>query len=112
MLPKISVQLPNHGEVESALVTILRTRGNRPLRASEAYRVLAEHFQLDWKQLNVKTATRDELKWHNVCRTARNNLVKKGVVNRLPYNSWTLTDYGVRQFEKPIQTELSVEELI
>jgi hypothetical protein len=112
MLPDIIVELPKHGFIESALVEILRARGNRPLRASEAYLMLAGHFQLGWKELNVKTANREERKWHNRCRTARNHLVKKGVLNRLPFNSWSLTDYGFRQFERPVRTDLRVEDLI
>jgi restriction endonuclease Mrr len=92
MRPDVNVKLPDHGSVGNALIEILRTRQNRTLKASEACEMLAEHFKLDWKQLNVKVATRDERKWHNVCRTARNHLVKKGILHRLPRDSWKLTD--------------------
>jgi hypothetical protein len=86
------VKLPDHEEVERALIEILRARGNRALRASDAYRLLADHFKSNWRQLHEKSAIRDELKWHNVCRTARSRLVKTGRMKRLPFNSWSLTE--------------------
>jgi hypothetical protein len=92
MRPDTSVKLPDHEEVERALIEILRARGNRALRAYDAYRLLADHFKSDWKQLHEKSAIRDELKWHNVCRTARSRLVKTGRMKRLPFNSWSLTE--------------------
>ena len=92
MRPDFSVKLPDHVEVGRALIEILRARGNRALRASDAYRLLADHFKSDWKQLHEKSAIRDELKWHNVCRTARSRLVKTGRMKRLPFNSWSLTE--------------------
>jgi hypothetical protein len=78
MRPDTSVKLPDHEEVERALIEILRARGNRALRASDACRLLADHFKSNWRQLHEKSAIRDELKWHNVCRTARIRLVKTG----------------------------------
>lgn len=83
---------PDNGRVSEALEQLLYVRGNRPLRAQEAYKFLAEKFELDWKQLSLKTATRDDPKWHNICRTARNHLVKQGRMKQLPRNSWALTD--------------------
>lgn len=93
MLPDVSVKLPNIGDIEKALVELLRSRGNRPLRASEAYRMLADQFQLDWKQRNVKSATRDAFKWDDICRTAREHLAKKKIIHREPRDSWALTDF-------------------
>jgi hypothetical protein len=78
MRPDTSVKLPDHEVVEMALIDIFRARGNRALRASDAYRLLADHFKSNWRQLHEKSAIRDELKWHNVCRTARIRLVKTG----------------------------------
>lgn len=98
MLPDTYVKLPDHGAVGRALIEILRARGNRPLRASEAYRMLADHFNLDWKQRNVKSAYKDEPKWHNMCRTAREHLVKTRKMNRLPRDSWSLIEYEEPSF--------------
>ena len=64
MRPDIGVKLPDHEEVGRALIEILRARGNRALRASDAYRLLADHFKSDWRQLHETSAIRDELKWH------------------------------------------------
>jgi hypothetical protein len=111
MRPDINVKkLPDHGEVGKALIEILRGRGNRALSASDAYRLLADHFELDWKQLHVKTATRDELKWHNVCRTARNHLVKTGKMERLPFDQWSLTE-AIFKYPDPTRSDISGEEL-
>jgi hypothetical protein len=52
MRPATSVKLPDHEEVERALIEILRARGNRALRAYDAYRLLADHFKSEWKQRN------------------------------------------------------------
>jgi len=92
MRPDVDVRLPDHGEVEFALVDLLRQRGNRPLRASDAYSLLAEHFGLDWKHLSVKTPTEGRSKWENICRTARGHMVKSGRLKREPKDSWSLTD--------------------
>lgn len=96
MLPDVNVKLPNIGDIETALIELLRARGNRPLRASEAYRMLADHFQLDWKQRNVKSATRDAFKWHDHCRSAREHLAKKKIMHREPWDSWALTDFYIK----------------
>jgi hypothetical protein len=106
MLPDVSVTLPDHGAVGRALEEILRARGNRPFRASEAYRQLADHFNLDWNQRNVKSVYKDEPKWHNVCRTAREHLVKTGRLNRLPRDCWKLTDDA---FKYPRGVTLDIE---
>lgn len=96
MLRDVSVKLPNIGDIEKALIELLRARGNRPLTASEAYRMLANHFKLDWKQRNVKSATRDALKWHDHCRSAREHLAKRNIMPREPRDSWALTDFYFR----------------
>jgi hypothetical protein len=96
VLPDVNVKLPNIGDIEKALIELLRARGNRPLRASEAYRMLADHFQLDWKQRNVKSATRDAFKWHDHCRSAREHLAKKKIMHREPWDSWALTDFYIK----------------
>lgn len=93
MLPDVNVKLPNIGDIGKALVELLRARWNRPLRASEAYRMLAGHFKLTRNQLNVKSATRDTLKWHDHCRSAREHLAKKKIMHRKPWDSWALTDF-------------------
>jgi Mrr N-terminal domain len=93
MRPDIPVELPAQGAVEKALTEILRARGNRPLRASDAYRLLADHFNLDRNQLRLRTSTGHELKWNNRCRSAREHLVEKGVLKRFPWDSWKLTDW-------------------
>ena len=110
MRPDINVKLPDHGAVGKALIKLLLTRHNRPLRASEAYEMLAEHFRLDWKQLKVKVATRNESKWHNVCQTARNHLVKTGKMERLPFDQWSLTE-ATFKYPDPTRSDVSGEEL-
>jgi Mrr N-terminal domain len=110
MRPDVSVKLPDHGAIGKALIEILVKRHNRALRASEAYEILAEYFQLDWKQLNVKVATRDERKWHNRCRTARGHLVKTGKIKRLPFDKWSLTEETFK-YPDPTRSDVSGVEL-
>ena len=90
--------LPDHGEIEKALVELLIARSNRPLTADEAYTLLADHFQLDWQAASAEliSASGRENKWQNRCRSARNHLVKRDWLNRDPYNSWSLTDHYLR----------------
>lgn len=85
--------LPHIGDIEKALIELLRARGNRPLRASEAYRMLADHFQLDRKQRNKRGSTRGEIVWEYRVRAAREHLAKKKIMHREPWDSWTLTDF-------------------
>jgi hypothetical protein len=92
MLPKYEVELPDHGTVGLALVSLLRSLGNRALTAQEAYKMLAGHFGLDWKQLNLTCNTDERSKWENVCRSARNHLCDRGIMNRLPRDRWSLTE--------------------
>ena len=58
--------------------------------------MLADRFQLDWKQRNVKSATRDAFKWHDYCRSAREHLAKKKIMHRYPWDSWALTDFYIK----------------
>ncbi|TAN69942.1 MAG: hypothetical protein EPN20_05945 [Magnetospirillum sp.] len=92
------MELPSHGEIEESLKRLLVARGNRPVSASQAYKLLAEHFNLDLRQtsLIIKTATGSENAWHNRCRTARNHLVKSGSLNKLPRDAWSLTTAAFR----------------
>jgi hypothetical protein len=93
-----AVELPTHDEIERALWRILLARNNKHLTAQEAYRLLAEHFTLSSSQMSATLKSRkgSENKWHNRCRTARNHLVKRNVLNRLPKDSWSLTASALR----------------
>jgi len=87
--------LPNSGEVQTALRGVLIDRDNRPLSASDAYEILAKHFSLDANQLALRTADDKEPKWHNRCRTARNDMVKKGLLTNDEHDSWSLSDFAL-----------------
>ncbi len=97
-MPDVKVDLPEDVPLAKALVNLLRERGNRPLRASEAYRMLADHFQLDREQRNKRGSTRGEIVWNYRVRAARGYLAKKKIMHRKPWNSWALTDF---YFEHP-----------
>jgi hypothetical protein len=88
-----SDELPDHGAVGEALKRLLCARGNRPVSARQGSRLLAERFALSSKQLVlvIQTAAGTENAWYNRCRTARNDLVRDGVMNRGPRDSWSLT---------------------
>jgi hypothetical protein len=93
VLPDVKGDLPEEGSIAKALVNLLRERENHPLRASEAYRVLADHFQLDREQRNKRGSTRGELVWNYRVRAAREHLSKRKMMHRKPWNSWALTDF-------------------
>ena len=60
--------------------------------------MLADHFQLDWKQRNKRGSTRGEIVWEYRVRAAREHLVEKKIMHREPWDSWVLTDF---YFEHP-----------
>lgn len=88
------MDLPSHGDIERALHIVLKAQGNKPLTAQDAYRLLAGYFNLSWQQTHflLKNSSGGELKWQNRCRTARNHLVRRGIMRRGPRNCWRLTD--------------------
>lgn len=89
------MDLPSHGEIELALRRLLVDRGNKPLSARQAYEILGDDvfkLSLEQKALMIETADGRERAWHNRCRTARNHLVKAGVMNAGPHNTWALVD--------------------
>ena len=92
------MELPSHGEIEEALKRLLKARNNTPVSASQAYDLLAEIFKLDGGQVALKIDTADgrESAWHNRCRTARGHLVKSGVLNQLPFDTWSLTPSALK----------------
>jgi restriction endonuclease Mrr len=92
------MELPSHGEIGEALKHLLKARGNAPLSASQAYEMLAQHFKLDRVQttLMLDTASGRENAWQNRCRTARGHLVKTGVLNQKPFDTWALTPRAFR----------------
>jgi restriction endonuclease Mrr len=98
-------ELPDHGKVGKALKGLLVARGNKPLSAKEAYDLLADHFKLTRQQLGLvrKTAKGSESAWHNCCRTARNHLVKSGVINQKPRDTWALTDRAYAGANKSLE---------
>lgn len=89
-----SSELPDHGSIAEALKKRLLAGRNRPLSASKAYDLLATDFGLSRHQLNlkIKTANGSEIAWHNRCRTARNHLVRLGIMKREPRDSWSPTE--------------------
>jgi len=91
--PDVNVELPIIWHIAKALIELLRARGNRPLEASEAYRMLADHFQLDRKQRNKRGSTRGEIVWNYRVRAAREHLARKKIMHREPWDSWALTDF-------------------
>jgi hypothetical protein len=93
VLPKVEVDLPENGPIANALEDLLRGRGNRPVTASEACRMLADHFQLDSKQRNTRGSTRGEIVWDYRVRAAREHLARKKIMHREPWDSWALTDF-------------------
>ncbi len=86
------IQLPDNAQIEGALRDLFVRRGNNPLSASDVYRLLAEKFDLDFKQLNAQCNKSHDKQWHMRCRSARNNLVKTGAMKREPWNTWCLTE--------------------
>jgi hypothetical protein len=91
------LELPTQRAIQWEMTKLLFGRGNRPMRAQETYAALAEIFNLDWKQTGHPRNTRDEPRWHNACQSARNALVKDGLMNQLPHDSWSLTQKGLRR---------------
>ena len=87
------VELPQNGEIEEALERALERQANKPLRASEAYKILADAFALtaDQRNAQILTASGRENLWENRCRTARENLAKKGWMRRSPRDAWAMT---------------------
>jgi hypothetical protein len=90
--------LPDHGSIGEALKRLLVVRGNRPLSAQQAYKLLAEQLKVSRADLSlvIKSDDGSENAWQNRCRSARNNLVKSGVLNQNPYDTWYLTDAAFR----------------
>jgi len=93
MLANATIKLPDGGAIAKALVELLRARGNRPLRASEACLMLADHFQLDERQRSFRGSTRGENVWNYNVRAAREHLATKRIIRRKPRDSWALTDF-------------------
>ncbi|WP_415082762.1 winged helix-turn-helix domain-containing protein [Labrys sp. (in: a-proteobacteria)] len=87
-------KLPSTRDVQEALKHILWTRDGKTITASEAYQLLAEHFQLDptLTRRVIRHGAGQENAWQNRCRTARRNLVALGAMERSPRNQWSLTE--------------------
>ena len=93
------VELPDTGCVEMEMLMVLKM--GRSATAQECYCALAERLKLTPAQLRAKIHnTKSEYAWHNRVRTARNHLVKRGLMCALPRNSWKLTQKGIERAAK------------
>jgi restriction endonuclease Mrr len=86
--------LPDSRSVAQALLHFLRLR-SRPMEPSEIYDPLAEMMRLTPAQLRLKRRTRPtESAWNNRVQTARELLVRDGLIIGTRHGFWSLTETG------------------
>ena len=89
--PPRTVVLPDTGRTEQELLLLLK---GRTLNAEDCYRILGDRFGLNAAQLHARRRTRSESAWNNRVQSARNRLVKRGLLFSAPRGVWRLTTAG------------------
>src|ERR1700743_1768499 len=88
------VMLPDTGAVALALLKLLQGYG-RGVKPKEVYGQLADVFQLTGAQRTAKRRTTSGSAWHNRVQTAREHLVRQGLLDGSQRGVWRLTPKGV-----------------
>jgi 5-methylcytosine-specific restriction enzyme A len=86
---------PTYTEVEDALLKLL-LGSKRGMKPKDVYPVLADQFGLTSEQRIRRRSFKDEPAWHNRVQWARQKLMDRGLINRLPHGIWSLTERGHR----------------
>jgi restriction endonuclease Mrr len=86
----VANDLPIESDVIAALKAFLDQQ-TRPIRPPEAYRALAEKFNLTQEQRTRLMPNSNEIHWENRVRQARRKLNNAGHLNRLvPDGKWAI----------------------
>ena len=73
--------------------------GKEYITTQEAYKILADYFQLTNEQRNYLTQS-GENDWEARVRSSYNYLKKKGVIESASRGEWALTKKGIELFEE------------
>ena len=84
------LRLPTETETRIALHELLLQRAPEPVTPQEAYRALADHFQLPVRLRTQVMQNSDEVHWENRIRFAQRKLVDAGILDGSEHGTWKL----------------------
>jgi restriction endonuclease Mrr len=87
------LEMPSNDVIERQLLRFLLLR-SRPIEPKKLYGPLAEAVGLTSQQLRLRRKTTEESLWHNLVQTARNHLVRRGLMDNSQRGFWSLTPKG------------------
>ena len=88
-----SLKLPAQRDVETELLKLLAAR-SRPLATQEAYRILADTFNLTSAQRDARPERSSDPAWHWLVRRAMQRLVKEKWACHTQHGLWAATEEG------------------
>lgn len=89
---------PEYEEIEKPLLCLIYHSGGEKheIRASDAYRPLADHFRLSpSERAEPRKDGREEPLWNNMVQWARRKLKDNGYLASAPHGVWRLSELGV-----------------
>ena len=85
-----ALRLPTQSEVEAALHDLIISKAPAPIEPSNAYKDLADYFQLPERLRSKVMDNSDENHWQNRVRQARRSLVELEVLDRSERGQWQI----------------------
>ncbi|OGX77817.1 hypothetical protein A6395_15280 [Exiguobacterium sp. SH31] len=85
-------KLPTAKDIKSDLFMFIGD--NEKVIPKEAYKYLADKYQLDDLSRTIITRSGKEPKWHNIVRWAKKDLQDEDLVESIEHGVWVLTDDG------------------
>ena len=86
-----ALHLPSETEIQAALHDVLLMKAPEAVELAEAYRLLAEQFQLPQRLRTERTETSNEVRWETRVRLASRKLVDVGIIDAAEDGRWRLT---------------------
>ena len=87
------LKLPKTSDVEEALLLFLQHR-DESVTPQQVYAPLGDFFSLSRSEQQEPMPRQNERHWDNRVRTARKQLVERGLLDNSQHGVWTLTEKG------------------
>lgn len=91
-------KLPTVKDIKNDLLMFIGD--NVSVIPKEAYKSLADKYQLDDVSRTIITRRGTEPKWHNIVRWAKKDLQNEGLVKSIEHGVWGLTDDGIDVYKQ------------